>query len=162
MKTPTRPSGKNLAQQLGKLKGIKDMNQTQIDRLVSKFEVQDGCWEWRGSKSPTGYGKLSLWDWARYAHRVVYELLRGPIQDGLEIDHLCRNRGCVNPDHLEPVTKVENLRRGVGAGGLNARKMFCPKGHNYKTINDRGWRRCGTCNADWMRTIYKNRNRKPS
>lgn len=64
------------------------------------------CWEWTGQKD-SGYGRYS----GRPAHRVTYEVLVGPIPDGLTLDHLCRNKGCVNPDHLEPVTSSENTRR---------------------------------------------------
>lgn len=76
-----------------------------------------GCWNWTGFIRPDGYGKA--WDPRRRAvgraHRVVYETLRGPVDDALDLDHTCRNRRCVNPDHLDPVTRGENLRRGAGA-----------------------------------------------
>ena len=68
---------------------------------------ETGCWEWRGVKSRSGYPRLG----ARPAHHVYYERARGPVPAGLTLDHLCRNRGCVNPDHLEPVTLLENVRR---------------------------------------------------
>jgi hypothetical protein len=82
------------------------------ERLLSKVEVADsGCWEWTAAKDPTGYGRFSVARSMDYAHRAAYKLLVGPIPAGLDLDHLCRNRGCVNPDHLEPVTRRENLLR---------------------------------------------------
>ena len=68
-----------------------------------------GCWEWNWSRSDTGYGRIH----DKQAHRVIYEQMVGPIPPGLHLDHLCRNRGCVNPDHMEPVTNAENVRRGL-------------------------------------------------
>lgn len=72
-----------------------------------------GCWEWQGLKNAKGYGELFVEKKHLKAHRVAYELLVGPIPEGLTIDHLCRNTGCVNPEHLEPVTNQENRRRAV-------------------------------------------------
>lgn len=76
--------------------------------------AESGCWVWSGSPSTRGYGKITVAGTIFYAHRFMYELHVGPIPDGLYIDHLCRNKMCVNPDHLEPVTHRENLMRGVG------------------------------------------------
>jgi hypothetical protein len=79
-----------------------------LDRIATKIELAiDGCWTWTGAKASHGYGNTAR----TTAHREVWELLIGPIPDGLTLDHLCRNPLCVNPDHLEPVTCAENLRR---------------------------------------------------
>lgn len=88
---------------------------------------ENGCWEWVGGRSSNGYGRWRQ----RFAHRVVFILSGRVIPEGLELDHLCRNTLCVNPDHLEPVAPRENKRRGVGWSGVNARKTHCPRGHLY-------------------------------
>jgi hypothetical protein len=80
-------------------------------RFWAKVRRQDDCWEWRGSRNPRGYGKISNKGKLLGAHRVSYEIHKGQIPDGLEIDHLCRNRWCVNPDHLEAVSHAANLHR---------------------------------------------------
>lgn len=82
------------------------------DRLMEKVARNDaGCWVWTGCRLPSGYGRISIGRETFNAHRVSYELFVGPIAHGLEIDHTCRNKSCVNPAHLEAVTHVENIRR---------------------------------------------------
>lgn len=103
-----------------------------VEHMATRVAIVDGCWVWRGVKDRAGYGRVGRR--GRAAHRVSYELHRGPIPAGLELDHLCRNRACVNPAHLEPVTHEENVRRGE-AGSNNRRKMFCPAGHPYDGEN---------------------------
>jgi HNH endonuclease len=89
-------------------------NKSLLDKLEDKILVGDGCWEWTGARKDNGYGTVSHpGRRTANAHRVVYELLEGPIPEGLDLDHLCRNRGCVKPGHLEAVTRKENLNRGV-------------------------------------------------
>lgn len=117
----------------------------------SRVEKTPDCWLWRGRlvKHPYrgGYGTFDIAGTSRYAHILAYQWTVGPVPDGLELDHLCRNRACVNPDHLEPVTHAENMRRGA-----HALKASCPHGHAFSGSNlilytARGWteRRCRAC-----------------
>lgn len=106
-----------------------------MERFWSKVDRKgpDECWLWLASTS-VGYGQFWMASKMRKAHRVSYELLVGPIPDGLVIDHLCRTPRCVNPRHLEPVTNTENLRRGEHRSG-NTDKTHCPAGHPYDAEN---------------------------
>lgn len=128
-----------------------------LERLLERVDVGD-CWEWTGTVSRNGYGAFMFLDPTagkvvnKLAHRLVYEQLTGPIPAGLDLDHLCRNRRCVNPDHLEPVTRRENLRRGFGgqlAGRRQRALTHCANGHPFNDVNTgicpRGWRFCLIC-----------------
>jgi hypothetical protein len=123
-------------------------------RLPERFwekvhQTADGCWEWTAGNSGNGYGRIWVDGSKRAAHRVAYEAIVGPILPGLQLDHLCRNRGCVRPCHLEPVTPRVNTLRGVTLGAANAAKTACPQGHPFSEANTHteptGKRRCRTC-----------------
>src|SRR6185369_13442505 len=92
------------------------------ERFWSKVDASGDCWIWRGTDDGKGYGVMHLGRTTTTAHRFAYTLLVGPIPPGLQIDHLCRNRACVNPDHMEPVTqRVNSLRSSLTPSGRNAR-----------------------------------------
>jgi len=124
-----------------------------VDRFMQKVIVTPDCWAWSGGLSSQGYARLGR---GMYAHRISYEIYVGPIPDGTELDHLCRNRGCVNPDHLEAVSHRENVRRGI-AGQQGREKTHCPQGHPYDLQNtyrrpDRpNTRDCRTCMSERVR-----------
>lgn len=107
------------------------------------------CWVWTGTKLSSGYGIISIDGRTHRTHRLAFEWLVGEIPEGLEIDHLCRNRACCRPTHLEPVTGAVNIRRGVSPWGVNSRKTECPQGHPYSTentyITPAGGRVCRIC-----------------
>jgi hypothetical protein len=122
-----------------------------VDAFWEKVDRRgpDECWPWLGTHATNGYGRAWI-DHRRRApaHRIAYELVRDPIPAGLSLDHLCRNRDCVNPAHLEPVTNRENVLRGVGHTAVNAAKTACKRGHPFDEANTyraKGHRYCRTC-----------------
>ena len=124
---------------------------TDAERILSRIVVdENGCWLWQGYVSRQGYGQMKVDHRHWKAHRFAYVVWRGPIAEGLEIDHLCRVRRCVNPDHLEPVTHRENVRRG-DLSLANARrhlaKTHCVHGHSYGNaiVRPNGARQCREC-----------------
>lgn len=118
-------------------------------------EPNSGCWLWTGRLSSRGYALTRVGTKTVRAHRVIYELFKGPIPKGLEPDHTCKLKGCVNPEHLEPVTHQINVQRGQLGATTKARCVaitHCPRGHEYTTANtsiimNRGYacRNCKTC-----------------
>lgn len=127
-------------------------------RFRSKYRIgKSGCWLWTSPLPPSGYARYTIGYKAYQAHRLSYETYIGPIPDGLQLDHLCRVRHCVNPTHVEPVTNWENLKRGVGPSAINARKTRCNRGHPYTEdnthINPAGARRCRKCHRDRQRSL---------
>jgi len=137
------------------------MSKKPIDRFIAKVspEPNSGCWLWTGSERSTGYGCFAKNGKNYPAHRASFEFFNGPIGDGLQIDHTCHVPMCVNPAHLEQVTRRENMLRrrkpakSRRAGGLwnnqNTSKTHCPKGHEYTGSNlyirPCGRRCCRTC-----------------
>lgn len=114
--------------------------------------MEDSCWLWAGGTNAYGYGVVDkVIDRVRcrmQAHRVMYENVVGPIPKGLVIDHLCRVRACVNPDHMEVVTVRENVLRGVGLSAQYAKASHCVNGHEFTPENTRiydGGRYCRAC-----------------
>ena len=110
------------------------MNEAAEQRFWSKVDARGDCWTWTACLVG-GYGQFNNQRTKYPAHRVAYELLVGPIPHGLVIDHLCRNRACVNPDHLQPVTIQTNTLRGVSRQAVHARRTHCPQGHPYDKVN---------------------------
>lgn len=123
------PKLKSVLQGLMEGKGA-DLRILPLVRIVSS-----GCWEMTSNQKTKGYKEICVNRKKHRAHRFFYEKLIGPIRDGLMLDHLCRNRGCVNPLHLEQVTNKENAIRGVGWAGQNYRKTHCNNGHEFNKEN---------------------------
>lgn len=129
-------------------------------REGARVNPDTGCWEWSGTRIGGGYASMSVSDRTRYVHRISYETFVGPIPQGTELDHLCRVRHCVNPEHLEPVSHRENVRRGTSGAVNGARqkaKTHCPAGHPYAGANlylapSDGHRQCRACTG---RTIER-------
>lgn len=123
------------------------------ERLRERIDTTaaGGCWLWTGTLTDKGYGTVSYNAQTQYVHRLMYELERGTIPDGHEIDHLCRNRACCNPAHLEPVTGAENVRRGISPSTLFNRTGRCQRGHILAAVgvyvSPKGHRMCRGCIA---------------
>lgn len=119
-----------------------------LERFWDKIEVQpNNCWYYEGHIKGSGY--RGFWYKCKevLAHRFAYEVNKGKIPKGLTIDHLCKNRNCVNPNHLEAVTMKENLLRGNTFQAKNSKKTHCPNGHIYSGKNKNGSRICHECHA---------------
>lgn len=143
-----------------------------IDRFLEKFteDPKTGCWRWTAYIKPNGYAYFGLGreEGAVYAHRWAYEYFVGPIPSGMDLDHLCRVRHCVNPAHLEPVPRRTNLLRGKTAPAENVAKTHCPHGHEYSPentyVDSVGSRHCKACRLERSRSDrareYQRRYRK--
>lgn len=131
--------------------------------------IPGGCWNWIGWVGANGRGAHR----GAHAYRAAWEFTNGPIPSGLDIDHLCLNPRCVNPDHLEPVTRAENARRqrlaGSGMGAINASKTHCEKGHPFdeeNTLDGSKWkgsplRRCRTCHREIIKRLRNRAVERP-
>lgn len=119
----------------------------ETERFERHITKQDGCWLWSGCKNKKGYGMFLIGDSARLAHRESLRIYGKPIPQGMTVDHLCRNRACVNPDHLESVPHSINVSRGT-TGIVNRSKTRCPRGHEYSSVNSKGSRYCKICCRD--------------
>ena len=114
--------------------------------------LNSNCWEWTRYREG-GYGRLKRNGRHVLAHRFFYEICFGPVPVGLDLDHLCRNRWCCNPDHLEPVTRRENVLRGAGLAAMEAKKTHCDRGHGLPALT--GARRiCTECRRMRYRRWY--------
>ena len=123
--------------------------------IWAKIIVTDGCWHWCGRLSRSGYGQVGYAGKRNLqAHRVVYEMERGPVADGLHLDHLCRNRACVRPDHMDPVSGRVNILRGQSPTANNSRKTHCAHGHELSGDNlgvCGGRRFCRACKREFFK-----------
>lgn len=114
----------------------------------SRVEKTDSCWLWRGAIGSGGYGTFSFRRVTYRAHRIAFVLAGGAIPLGLQLDHLCRVRACVNPSHLQVVTQRENILRGVSPIADYAKRTHCPKGHPYDmAYTYPSGKRCRACVA---------------
>lgn len=133
-----------------------------MERILERTEIVEGpldspCWVSTGYRMPNGYATVGH---GELVHRVAYTEMIGPIPEGLTLDHLCRNRACWNPDHLEPVTNRENILRGTAWSAVNARKTHCPQDHEFtpeNTIYWNGQRKCRECNNARQRRRWHER-----
>lgn len=140
------------------------MSAEELERFEAKisYEPMSGCWLWTASTS-RGYGNLQMRGRSRRAHQVSYEHHVGPIPNGLVLDHLCRQRCCVNPEHLEPVTSRENVLRGDTLPARNIAAEICVNGHPFDAKNTyrnpRGKRECRQCRRVSQQRLYYERGR---
>ncbi len=148
-----------------------------IQSILSRAVPQEnGCWEWQGAKTSAGYGNVKYQGKAQCVHVVVFEAIKGPVPEGLEIDHLCHTKACTvpqreclhrlccNPAHLEPVPHRVNVLRGTAGekiARISRNKTHCPKGHPYDEANTgrthQGHRFCLECKRSQGRGYYHKR-----
>lgn len=135
-----------------------------VKRFWSHVEKTDSCWNWTACIAKNGYGRFVFNTKHMLVHRISYELIHGKIPEGKQLDHLCRNRRCVNPVHLQPVPPKENVLRGIGITAKNSEKTHCKRGHELSgenlVIEKNGSRQCRLCknakNSKFMNQWYQN------
>jgi len=140
------------------------LTRERLDILLGRLRVNENdCWEWTGARDPRGYGRAGFGrreHGTGLVHKMIYEAIKGLVPDGLELDHLCRNPCCANPDHLEAVTHQVNVQRGRGGANLLAMAIavtHCPQGHpydeanTYRRRNRPNSRECRTCRNEASR-----------
>jgi HNH endonuclease len=128
-------------------------------------EPNSGCWLWLGALDGKGYGRAKIAKTRKNAavHRIVYELVFGPIAAELVLDHKCRVRSCCNPEHLEPTTNKENILRGTSPSAVNAVRAICASGHSlHDAYTVKGWRKCRTCQLANMASYYRRKKANAS
>jgi hypothetical protein len=127
--------------------------------FLQKVQKTDTCWIWIAAKDKAGYGKFRLTENNTTAHRAAYILFKGLLAKGLVIDHLCRNKSCVNPEHLEAVPQLTNLERGINVPSMIHKvKTHCPKGHEYSGDNlklHKSGRHCKICQRNNLKNWRK-------
>lgn len=138
---------------------------TPMKRLMSKIIISEtGCWNFTGYLNSKGYGKFSLNGKVLLAHTASFMIHGGIRADGYSIDHLCKNRKCVNPKHLELVLHKTNLERGNTLSSINKNKNYCNNGHEFNEVNTifqkNNKRRCRICDLEWRKINYKNKKQK--
>lgn len=142
---------------------VEAMPNPPLDRIMASVlrGIGDDHWMWLGAKNADGYGVLSYCYRTHLVHRLTYSWLVSPIPDGLQIDHLCRVRDCVNPAHMEPVTLQVNNARGESVSSQHARKIMCINGHPYDEANTyqrpSGGRSCRACGCETARRVRQRR-----
>ena len=122
------------------------LNEKDVERFFVKVKKTNTCWIWTASKTKNGYGAFGIRNIMYYTHRVSYFIKHGKISKILSIDHLCHNRICVNPNHLQEVTQKENTIRG-DTGLHHKIKTHCPNGHSYDRKTKIGGRFCSICKS---------------
>lgn len=146
------------------------MDNKAFDRFFSKVDISDQCWNWLGSNNGDGYGQIWFNGRMVLVHRICFEHFNHKIPDGMVIDHKCRNRSCVNPNHLQVVTLKENIQLGIpyrkdfyNTGNRNIKRTHCKRGHEFtqeNLVKSAKGRMCRTCHNAYNREYSRKNWRK--
>lgn len=128
-----------------------ELDEKALNRFINKIAFENDCWLFTSSLNGDGYGTFSTVDGVVRGHQMSYHWWHGALQNGLEIDHICQTRNCVNPDHLEAVTHKENVLRGNAWAAHLARQQVCAKCGGEFSIEPNGKRRCIPCRKAYDR-----------